>query len=104
MKAFYAPELTSNALRVSGPGCDPSTVVNQLLMAAARAQTVCGTDVAGRPILTYFPPPVLSIPVGMVSGTAADQVSHSLLAYLFLGTERLSGRFPSCPLSGFPKK
>ena len=83
MKAFYVPELTSNALRVSEPDGDPSAVVSQLMKAATRAQTVCATGVTGRPILTCRPPPVLPIPVGMVSGTAANEVIHLLFAYLF---------------------
>ena len=83
MKAFYVPELTSNALRVSEPDGDPSAVVSQLMKAATRAQTVCGNGMGWRFILTCCPPTVLSIPVGMVSGTAADEVIHPLLAYLF---------------------
>jgi len=49
MRAFYVPELTSNALRVSESGGDPSTVVSQLMKAATRAQAVCGTGVTGTP-------------------------------------------------------
>lgn len=40
MRAFYVPELNSNALRVSESGSDPSVAVNQLMKAAARAQLV----------------------------------------------------------------
>jgi hypothetical protein len=40
MKAFYVPELNSNALRVSESGGDLSATVNQLTKGAARAQLV----------------------------------------------------------------
>lgn len=44
-KAFYVPELTSNALRVSESKDDPSIVVGQLMNAATRAQAVCRIDI-----------------------------------------------------------
>ena len=48
MKAFYVPELTSNALRVSEPDVDPSAVVSQLMKGATRAQAVCRASATGR--------------------------------------------------------
>ena len=42
MRAFYVPELNSNALLVSESGDDPSVIVNKLMKSAARAQEVCG--------------------------------------------------------------
>jgi len=56
MKAFYVPELTLNALRVSEPDGDPSAVVSQLMKAATRAQTVCGIGVGGGPFLHVVRP------------------------------------------------
>ena len=44
MKAFYVPELNLNALRVTEFGGDPSIIVNQLMKAAAEAQSVCKID------------------------------------------------------------
>ena len=49
MKAFYVPELTLNARRVSECEGDPSDVMSRLMKAATRAQTVCGTIVTGWP-------------------------------------------------------
>ncbi|KAF9783133.1 hypothetical protein BJ322DRAFT_1069037 [Thelephora terrestris] len=39
MKAFYVPEFNSNAFRVNSSGDDPSVAVNQLIKAAAGAQS-----------------------------------------------------------------
>ena len=47
MKAFYVPELTSNALRVSECKGDPSAVMSQLMKASTRARAVCRTVVTG---------------------------------------------------------
>ena len=48
MRAFYVPELKSNALRVSGFKGDQSIVMSQLMKAATRAQAVCRIHVTER--------------------------------------------------------
>jgi len=82
MKAFYVPELTSNALRVSEPDGDPSAVVSQLIKAAAAAQVVCRTGTTGRADSYMFSPPVFPISLGVVSGAATNEVNHQLLSCL----------------------
>ena len=49
MRAFYVPELNSNALRVSESEGDPSITVNQLMGAAERAQAVRRIVMTQRP-------------------------------------------------------
>ena len=43
IRAFYVPELDSDALRVSESGDNPSVVVNRLMKPPARAQEVYNT-------------------------------------------------------------
>ena len=51
MKAFYVPELNSNALRVGASRDDPSVAVNQLMKAAAGAQLVRKFNLTRKPHL-----------------------------------------------------
>ena len=82
-KAFYVPELNSNALRASESGDDLSLIMNQLMKAAARAQLVREINVAHNCSLTLCPSSVFPISVGMVPGTATGQVNYLLPGYVF---------------------
>jgi hypothetical protein len=79
MRAFYVPELNSNALRVAESEGDPSIAVNQLMEAAERAQAVRKILVTQDLILTYRSSPVFAISMGMVPGAATNEVNSPSL-------------------------
>ena len=60
MKAFYVPELESNALRIEESEGDLSIAVNQLMKASARAQLVRETDAIDR-VHSYAPSSFLNL-------------------------------------------
>ena len=83
MKAFYVPELNSNALHVTESEADLSDAVNLLMKEAARAQLVRVINLMAlpRPYAIYSSP-VFAISLGMVSRAPAEEVNRLLPACL----------------------